>query len=85
MNLYNLSKQKIVQDAFFLYLGRGINLAVGLFSTLIYGFVFAKSGIALISLFEMIVHLFLSFGFNWSDIGVIRFGREEYLQKKRLN
>lgn len=79
------SKNKVVKDAFFLYFGRSINIVVGLGSTLIYGIVFLKSQIAVISLFEMIVNLFLTLGFTWSTLSLTRFGKEEIQKNQSIN
>ena len=68
-----------------LYGARGLNMSIGLASMMIYGRVFATSGIAVISLFEMVASLFLSFGFSWSGLGIIRYGKEEWLATKTLN
>lgn len=81
MNLAN----KTVRDALVLYVGRGLNLFLGLGSTLIYGMVFLKTQIAVISLFEMVLNLFISLGFTWSAIGLVRFGKEEFLKNKTLH
>jgi O-antigen/teichoic acid export membrane protein len=81
----NLFRKTIVKDAASLGLGKVANLLVGFFSMLIYGIVFQKRQIALISLFEMLVNLVLSFGISWSTLGIIRFGKEEYLEKGTLN
>jgi O-antigen/teichoic acid export membrane protein len=76
---------KIVKDAFALYSGRSINLVVGLASTLIYGIIFLKTQIAVISLFEMVANLFLSFGFTWSTLTLTRFGKEEIQKHRTIN
>ena len=76
---------KIVKDAVSLFIGRGINLAIGFFSTLVYGIVFSNTEIAQINLFEMVASMFLSFGFTWSAFGIIRFGKEEELSKGTIN
>jgi len=76
---------KFVKDGFFLYFGRSINLLVGLVSTLIYGVIFMKKEIAVISLFEMVVNLFLSFGFTWSTLALTRFGKEEIQKHNSIN
>lgn len=52
---------------------------------LIYGIVFSNTQIAEINLFEMVASLFLSFGFTWSAFGIIRFGKEEQLNKGTIN
>jgi O-antigen/teichoic acid export membrane protein len=78
-------KTKTAKDAFALYVGRGINLLLGIVSTLIYGVVFLNTQIAVISLFEMVVNLFVAFGFNWSAVGVVRFGKEEYIKNQSMN
>ena len=83
--LTNLFYKKIFRDAFALYFGRGINLITGLASTLIYGIIFQKEQIAIISLFEMILNLFVSFGFTWSTTGIVRFGREQFLKNRFIN
>jgi len=75
----------MVRDAMTLYGARGLNMSIGLASMMIYGRVFATSGIAVISLFEMVASLFLSFGFSWSGLGIIRYGKEEWLATKTLN
>ena len=74
----------VVKNAFILYIGRAVNLIIGLLSTLIYGVIFLKKDIALISLFEMVVGLFLSFGFTWSTMAVTRFGKEELKNNNSL-
>lgn len=76
---------KVARDAFALYLGRGTNIIVGLVSTLIYGLVFLKTQIAVISLFEMILNLFTSFGFTWSTLALTRFGKEELQRHHSIN
>lgn len=81
----DLWKKKFIRDAFYLYSGRAINLIVGLWSVLIFGIVFDTGQIAVIGLFEMVVELFLSFGFAWSALGLVRFGKEEILQTDRMN
>jgi O-antigen/teichoic acid export membrane protein len=80
-----LFKKKVVKNAFALYAGRSINLAIGLFSTLFYGVIFLKKDIAVISLFEMVVNLFLSFGFSWSTMALTRFGKEELKKNDSIN
>ncbi|MFQ5708110.1 MAG: lipopolysaccharide biosynthesis protein [bacterium] len=80
-----LWQRKLVKDAAAIYVGRGINLAVGLISTLIYGIIFLNQQIAVVSLFDMVVSLFVSFGFSWSAFGIIRFGKEEYEQARRIS
>jgi O-antigen/teichoic acid export membrane protein len=84
-HLRSFFRKSIVKDAASLSLGRAANLLLGFVSMLIYGVVFQKRQIAVISLFEMLVNLVLSFGISWSTLGIIRFGKEEYLEKGRLN
>jgi O-antigen/teichoic acid export membrane protein len=80
-----LLQKKIIRDAFALYIGKGLNLSLGIISTIIYGAIFQTSQIALISLFEMIVNLFISFGFTWSTTGIVRFGRENFERDRSLS
>ena len=77
--------KKTLSDALSLYSGRASIIFSGILSTLIYGIIFEKSQIAFISLFEMVVELFISFGFTWSTTGIVRFGRESYLKDKDLS
>jgi len=78
-------QRKIIKDALALYSGRTLILIVGVSSTLIYGIIFSKTQIALISLYEMVVELFISFGFTWSTTGIVRFGREKFLIDRDLS
>jgi len=80
-----LFKKKVVKNAIALYTGRSVNLVIGLLSTLFYGVIFLKKDIAVISLFEMVVNLFLSFGFSWSTMSLTRFGKEELKKSNSLN
>jgi O-antigen/teichoic acid export membrane protein len=85
LSLRSLRQSKLLKDALALGTGRALNLVVGLVSTLIYGVVFQKTQIAVISLFEMLLGLFISFGFTWSSLGIIRFGKEEHLRNGTIN
>jgi O-antigen/teichoic acid export membrane protein len=76
---------KLVADAFYLTFGKGMNLALGVISTLLFGTVFQKHDIAVISLFEVLVGLVFSIGIGWSAVGVIRFGKRELETEKRLS
>ena len=78
-------RRKFVRDAIWLSLGRIVNLAVGAVAMLIYGIVFAKTQIAVFSLFEMVVGLFMAFGVTWSSVGLTRFGKEELSEHDSLN
>ena len=60
-----IRNNSVIKNAAALSVGRGVNLFIGLFSTLIYGIIFLKKDIAIIGLFEMTAGLFLSFGFAW--------------------
>lgn len=77
--------KKIIKNTFMLSFGQGFSLFIGGISILIYGIIFSKPQIAIISLFEMVSQLFFSFGFKWSTVGIIRFGKEEYLENNKLN
>lgn len=77
--------KKLLQDAVSLYAGRGLNLFIGLFSTFFYGVIFPASGIAQISLFEMLVNFAVSLGFTWTTTGIVRFGKIEYTQSGCMN
>lgn len=80
-----LRRKKFVQDVISLSTGKGLNLILGMFSTLIFGVVFAKPDIAMISLFEMFVDLVMAFGVNWSAVGIIRFGKDELHKNNSLS
>ena len=81
----NFFTKNIVKNCLILFSSKGITTLIGLFSSILYGIVFNKSDIAIIVLFEMFVQLAVSIGFNWSAVGVIRFGKEEIEQKGTLN
>jgi len=78
-------RNKFLQDAISLSTGKGLNLVLGMASTLIFGIVFAKPDIAMISLFEMFVDLVMAFGVNWSAVGITRFGRDELHKNNSLS
>ena len=80
-----LRNNSVVKNAAALFVGKGINLFIGLFSTLIYGIIFLKKDIAIIGLFEMLASLFLSFGFTWSALAVTRFGKDELQKNNSIN
>ncbi|TWT82118.1 hypothetical protein CA13_35790 [Planctomycetes bacterium CA13] len=80
----DLRRSKFVKDAIGLTTGKGLNLVLGMLSTLIFGIVFAKPEIAMISLFEMLVDLVMAFGVNWSAAGITRFGKDELHKKQSL-
>lgn len=71
----------LVRNGLALWGGQLANFSVGFFSLLIYGGLFSKPQIAVISLFEMVVALFLSLGFTWSAIALVRFGEGEYTRE----
>jgi O-antigen/teichoic acid export membrane protein len=71
----------LVRNGLALWGGQLANFSVGFLSLLIYGGLFAKPEIAVISLFEMVVALFLSLGFTWSAIALVRFGEGEYVRE----
>lgn len=73
------------KNCLILFSSKGLTTLIGLLSSLLYGIVFSKSNIAMIVLFEMFVELTVSVGFNWSDLGVIRFGKEEVERRGTLN
>jgi O-antigen/teichoic acid export membrane protein len=75
----------LLKDAASLYVGRGLNLFIGLFSTFFYGVIFPASGIAQISLFEMLVNFAISLGFTWTTTGLVRFGKSEYTQSGSIS
>lgn len=77
-NLLDDEGKRLAADAFALAGGRVANFGVGFFSLLIYGSIFSKPEIASINLFELVVSLFLSIGFTWSAIALVRFGEGEY-------
>ena len=79
-----LSQQKFVRDALGLSVARGMNLAIGVVSMLIYGVVFTKPQIAVIGLFEMVMGLCVEIGVTWSAVGIIRFGKSELQDQQRL-
>ena len=83
--LRSLHRHKFVRDAFGLSAGRGLNLVLGILSTLIFGIVFSTSDIAMISLFDMLVQMLMAFGVNWSAAGVVRFGKEELQNSESLS
>ena len=54
-------------------------------SILIFGALLSKTQIAVVALFEMVGGVILAFGFRWSSVGLVRYGREEYLEHGTIN
>lgn len=52
-------------------------MGLGFFSLTLFGALFSRQQIAVISLFEMIALFLLSFGFSWSAVALPRFGEAE--------
>ena len=80
-----LRRSKFAQDAVGLSAGKGLNMVLGVLSTLIFGIVFDKPEIAMISLFDMFVDLVMAFGVQWSAAGVTRYGKSELHTNESLN
>ena len=80
-----LGRNKFASDAISLTMGKGLNLVLGVLSTLVFGTVFSTHNIAVISLFDVVLHLVFAIGINWSSAGVIRFGKEELQKKNSLS
>lgn len=78
-------KSEIIKNILILFSSKGVTIILGLVSSILYGVIFSKSDIAIIVLFEMFVQLVVCVGFNWSAVGVIRFGIGEIEQKGTLN
>lgn len=85
MKIKQILERKLIRDGLLLLSSKGITTMLGFCSMIIYGSVFSKVDIAVISIYEMITTLIYSFGFSWTGIGVIRFGREEYESTGKLN
>jgi O-antigen/teichoic acid export membrane protein len=81
-SLFDDTTINLVQNALALWGGQLANFGVGFFSLLIYGALFSKPQIAVVNLFQMVVALFLSLGFTWSAIAVVRFGEGEYARAR---
>ena len=81
----SIFKSNIFKHCLILFSSQGITAIIGAISSLIYGVIFSKTDIAIISIFEMFVQFVVSVGFNWSSVGVIRFGKTEIEEKGTLN
>ncbi len=78
--LKTTGRSDLMRNALSLFGSRSGSFVLGAISLILYGALFEKSAIATVALFEMVVALFLTLGFRWSSIGLIRFGKEEHLR-----
>ena len=84
-NFLQIFKSKVAVNLLSLFSARGFNIIIGFISILIYGVVFSKSQIAVLNTFEMVVQFIFNLFFNWSSLGIIRFGKIEFLDNHRVN
>ncbi|MGV8141084.1 MAG: oligosaccharide flippase family protein [Candidatus Woesearchaeota archaeon] len=77
--------KRIFRDGIHLLAGRIGTAVIGLVSMMILARILTVEEMGKYSLFLMIVNLALIVGLNWSDSSIVRHGREEYLQNKKIN
>ncbi len=68
-----------------LFLGKLITTFITLFNFMILSRILSKQEMGKYSLVFMIVNLLLVLSVNWSESSIVRFGREEYIKKKKIN
>lgn len=77
--------KRIFKDGIHLFAGKLGTVVITLVSMMILARILTTEQMGKYSLFLMIVNLALIVGLNWSDTSVIRHGREEYVQRKKIN
>lgn len=77
--------KRILKDGIHLFAGKLGTVVISLFDMMILTRILTTEQMGKYSLFLMIVNLALIVGLNWSDTSVVRHGREEYVQSKKIN
>jgi len=77
--------QRIFKDGIHLVAGKVGTVIISLVDMMILARILTTEEMGKYSIFLMIVNLALIIGLNWSDSSVVRHGREEYVNSKKIN
>ena len=77
--------KRIFKDGIHLFAGKLGTVIVSFINMMILARILTTEEMGKYSLFLMVVNLALIVGLNWSDASVVRHGREEYVNSKKIN
>lgn len=77
--------KRIFKDGIHVFAGKVGTVIISLVDMMILARILTTEQMGKYSLFLMIVNLALMIGLNWSDSSIVRHGREEYVQTKKIN
>ncbi len=77
--------QRIAKDATNLFAGRVGTTIIGAVNLMILTRLLTTADMGKYSLFLMVVNLAVTMGLTWSDTSIVRYGREEYVNHKKIN
>lgn len=77
--------KRILKDGTHLLIGKAATAAITLIQLMILARILTTEEMGKYSLVLMTVNLALLIGFNWSDASIVRHGREEYINTKKIN
>jgi O-antigen/teichoic acid export membrane protein len=77
--------KRVFKDSLHLAAGKIGTVVISLVNMIILARILTTDQMGVYSLFLMIVNLALIVGLNWSETSVVRHGREEYINSKKIN
>jgi O-antigen/teichoic acid export membrane protein len=81
----NMEYERILKAGSNLFIGKIGTVIIGFVNLIILTRIFTIEEMGKYSLFLMVVNLALTVGLNWSDASIVRHGREEYVNSKKIN
>jgi O-antigen/teichoic acid export membrane protein len=77
--------QRIFKDALHLFAGQAGTVIISFINLMILTRALTTDQMGQYSIFLMIVNLALIIGLNWSDASIVRHGREEFVNRRKIN
>jgi len=77
--------RRIFDDAVNLLVGRAGTIVIGLLNMMILARILTTEEMGSYSLFMMIINLGVQLGLSWSGSSILRYGREEFVKRKKVN